>query len=117
MFTKTVELMEKHNLLYCYLVTEDNRVLEYFEERLGEKLLYIDAQRYGKCQKEDDWIWMRKVDRENHKYLSGLEYLMEMYLLTFCDVLCGGVTGGMIGLSLLDDWNYKEMFFWDLGRF
>lgn len=114
---KSEELMRKHDLSFCYLVTEDNRVLDYFKRHFGEKLLYIDAQRYGECQGEKDWIWKRQAGRENHKYLSGLEYLTGMYLLTYCDALCGGITGGTIGLSLLDDQNYEEMFFWDLGRY
>lgn len=114
---KAEDLMEKHHLNFCYLVTEDNRVLSGFREHFGERLLTIDALRYDSCQGEEDWIWKRKGERADHKYLSGLEYLTGMFLLTYCDALCGGVTGGTTGLSLLDDQNYKEMYFWDLGRY
>jgi len=111
---KAKEIINIYNLKAVYLVTEDERVLLKFRKEFGKRLLYIESRRYGAAKSSEDYIWKRN---QVNKYINGRDYLTGMMLLSFCDYLIGGVTGGTAGFMLLNEKEFRYKYFWNLGRY
>lgn len=113
---KAQEMMRRHGLQACYLVTEDERVADLFRNAFGERLLYdTKAWRTGAPRSSSDYMLnrMEGVDRKK----NGLDYLTNMMLLSYCDCMIGGLTGGTAGFMLLNQKKFKETYIWNLGKY
>lgn len=60
-----------------------------FENKYGEKLCYYKDVERGSTNKS---VAFCKNNREQHKYLLGLEVIRDMYTLSKCDSLIAGVS-------------------------
>lgn len=112
---KARQVLSERSYQYVYLVTEDDRVWHKFRDAFGDRLLYIDAARYGDAKDDGSFIWQRKNPRDDSKYTSGLDYLTGMSLLHECDGLVAGITGGTAGLRLLQQRPFGYEHYWNLG--
>lgn len=113
---KAKEWMEEYQLEACYLVTEDARVLEKFKSVFGDKLLYnASARRSGAASHDQDYIYTR--DQGDDRRKNGLDYLANMMLLSGCDYVMGGITGGTTGFLFLNQKQFTKSYWWDLGRY
>lgn len=56
-----------------------------------------------------------RTQRANGRYLSGLEYLIDIYLLASCDYYLGALTNGSRFALALNGGQYKEKCIIDLG--
>lgn len=72
-----------------FLATDDTRILKSFENKYGEKLCYYKDVERGSTNKS---VAFCKNNREQHKYLLGLEVIRDMYTLSKCDSLIAGVS-------------------------
>jgi hypothetical protein len=78
------EIIEKYNIDKIFLVTEEQRYLDLFIKNYGEKVFYTDSFRSYKINSYN------VNPRENHRYLLGLEVLVDAQLLSMCSgILCG----------------------------
>ena len=112
---KTKEVMADKQLDYIYLATEDQDIYELFQKEFGEKLLTNKQDRYAKRElAKDQYLYQIKHDRENDKFLLGLEYLSSMYLLSKCHSFIGGRTRGAIGVLLMTD-GFEYQYIWNLS--
>lgn len=111
------EKMKTWNVEYIFLRTEEEETLDYFKEKLGEKLLYTSMNRFKNYkQKEGVPIGMEKLNqRENDKYLTGLEYLTEIYILSKCDFLIASSTSGSVAAVILNGDKYEKKYIIDKG--
>ncbi len=83
------EILQNDKYEQIFLATDDLRILRQFMDRYGGKLLYYeDVIRTDVNQS----VVFSESERENHKYLLGLEVLRDMYTLTACEALVAGVS-------------------------
>lgn len=81
--------MNSSNVDTIFLVTEAESYIQSFARRYGQRLSYLDVIRQGAIN-----IFVDRP-RNNHRYLLGLENLIETRLLAEC----GGLVCGYSGLS------------------
>ena len=84
MIKYTDEIIEKYDIGKIFLVTEEQRYLDLFINNYGERVFYTNSFRSYKVNSYN----LRP--RENHRYLLGLEILIDAKLLSMCSgILCG----------------------------
>ena len=84
MLKYTDELIEKYNIDKIFLVTEEQKYLDLFIKYYGEKVFFTNSFRIYKVNSYN------LNPRENHRYLLGLEVLIDALLLSKCNgLLCG----------------------------
>ena len=84
MIRYTDEIIEKYNIEKIFFVSEEQRYLDLFMKRYREKVFYTDSLRtYGVNA-------YNLNPREKHRYLLGLDVLIDASLLAKCrGLLCG----------------------------
>ena len=112
---KAKELMQEHNCQYIYLATEDSKIFNLFRGQFGENLLSMDVERY-KDTGNKKFITQVESDRQNDRYLKGLEYLTTIELLARCNGLVAGRAGGSVAARVISD-SYEFSYFFDLGNY
>ena len=85
MFRKIDYHLSESDFDGVYLVTEDESYVESFLRRYGsERLKFLGIPREGKVK------IFKEYPRSNHRYLQGLESLIETHLLAECGgIICG----------------------------
>jgi len=112
---KAKEVMAAKQLDYVYLATEDQDIYELFQKEFGENLLTNKQDRFTKHEfKKNQYLYQIKHDKEESKYLRGLEYLSSMYLLSKCHSFIGGRTRGATGVLLMTE-GFDYQYIWNLG--
>ncbi len=89
MFRRIDERLNSSDVDKLFLVSEAESYVNSFVRRYGSRLSYLDFSRQGKVD-----IYVDRP-RNNHRYLLGLESLIETKLLSEC----GGLVSGYSGLS------------------
>ena len=80
---------ENYKFEQIFLATDDSKALELFKNTFGSKLVYyIDVTRSDK----NISVAFSNSDRDQHKYLLGLEVLRDMLTLARCDGLISGLS-------------------------
>ncbi|MDR2593215.1 MAG: hypothetical protein LBC87_00385 [Fibromonadaceae bacterium] len=114
---KTKETMQKYNLDFVYLATEDESIFENFSKEFGEKLIHNNQKRI-KLTEQDLTDGKLLVDfnfgRERDKYHLGLEYIASIYILSRCKYFIGGFTSGTISVMLMTQ-GFEYKYVYDLG--
>lgn len=108
------KLLETGEYKKIFLATEDIKILEMFKSEFGEKLIYVEQQRYGKVDKQ--LAMMEDFAKESSPREEGLKYLTAIYLMAKCDAIIGGRCG-MTVISYLASDGYKYEKLWNLGRY
>lgn len=113
LFLKADKYFEYYHCDKIFLATEDAVLLNKFERRYGDRLLFIDQQRVFNCKTElcDNQQFMSI----SHK-LRGMQYLSAIYLLSKCKGLIAGRTAGTVGAVLMAD-NYEFVHVITKGRY
>lgn len=86
------EIIEKRNIGQIFIATDDQRLLEEFVNRYGDKALYFkDVHR----EKSDEPVMhVNYLENEDGiKYRGGYECLRDVYALVACDSLVAGFSG------------------------
>jgi hypothetical protein len=89
MFRRIDERLNTSDVDKLFLVSEAESYVNSFARRYGSRLSFLDFSRQGKVD-----IFVDRP-RKNHRYLLGLENLIETKLLSEC----GGLVSGYSGLS------------------
>lgn len=85
MFRYTDEILEKYKIEKIFMVTEEKDYLDLFIKKYGEKVLYSNALRVPKIN-----AYNLLNPRPHHRYLLGMEALVDATLLAKCTgMLCG----------------------------
>lgn len=99
-----------------YLATEEHVNVERFEAEFPGRVLVNRRMYYDEKNFEERSINEIRFDRENDKYLCGLEYLSSILLLSKCGGLVGGLCGGTVAAVYLNDYQYRDLIYFDKGR-
>ncbi|MFI3177785.1 MAG: hypothetical protein R3Y67_09915 [Eubacteriales bacterium] len=112
------KLKEWDGYKYVYLATEDEEILDKFIEEFGtDKILYyVDCKRFP-SDTENRTLDEIDFDRENDKYLKGLEYLKTIYLLAKCDSAILPDIGGTLAAVRINGNKYEHTILIDNGRY
>lgn len=76
-----------------YLATEEKSVVELFEQEFPDRILVNQRTYFDEFSFQNQTINDVEMDREDDRYLRGLEYLSSIKILS----LCGGFVGGLCG--------------------
>ena len=118
--SKAREAITERKFEAVYLATEDKKIVREFQNAFGEKLILPDAQYvdydYSNTQIFENWLYNYHNDRDNDRYLSGLEYLVSILFLSRCDGLITSGNNGSVGAMLFTK-GYEYLYFFDLGTF
>ena len=112
---KAKEVMAAKHLDSIYLATEDQDIYELFRKEFGEKLHTNKQDRFTKQEMaKAQYLYQIQHDRENDKYLLGLEYLSSIYILSKCHSFISGRTRGATGVLLMTD-GFDYQYIWNLS--
>jgi hypothetical protein len=103
---------------YVFLSTIDKSVVDSFKNVFKDKLLLFERDRFGLhsvntktgVYSKDKNSSMQKVP-----YTVGLEYLVDMIMLSKCDSFIGPLSFGSILAMDLNNNHYRNRFIFDLG--
>lgn len=97
-------LLSNPQYKYIYVATEEKRLCDYIKRQfpqiivLENKRHYIDDMFYEQTL---DYVSEVKLDLENENYSRGIEYLSSLVILSKCNMIISGVSGGSCGAFLL----------------
>lgn len=112
------EIMKKRNCEYLFLSTEEQSTIDFFKEKLGDKLLFDVRQRYDNFKNSGKKVLTEmKFDRENDAFLQGKEYLNTVVLLSRCDCLFGSLIGSTLGAMCMNGGKYEAVEIFDAGTY
>lgn len=117
---KTNELVKIWNIDLIYVCTEDSKMLNSFKEGIGVEVVHTDCMRLNEYKTKSTDIMEQLVGRQTKKdpYLSGLEYLADIHLLSKCDYLLSGK--GLMGTNcgmLMNGGKFRDKYIIDLGEY
>ena len=95
---KVDAIYEKGNFNFIYLATEQEEYLEKFKNKYRDKLIFLERRRFTENNDSNKKIITRRFDRENDKYLTGLEYLTEVEGFRNVDYFVGSMNNMTIYL-------------------
>lgn len=99
---------------FIFLSTEDDSILSEFKKRYNEKLLFTSRERisnYNDAIPTPAYSFSRK----NDNYLKGLEYLIDVLLLSSCDFLVGAYHGATWGALYFSQGKFRGIQLIDKG--
>ena len=98
-----------------YLATEDASIYKKFKENFG--ILLIENEQYTFDNTIQKSISDIKINRNNHFYKMGKDYLFSLYFLSKCPYFLAGRNNGSLGVYFLSSLfrNQKYVYIWDLG--
>lgn len=111
-FDRVDAILKKHELDGIFLCTDEEEIVDIFQEYYGDKVLVTDAVR----QKKDRHVGVHMdknlgEDRTHHKYLLGKEVLKDMYLLSKCNVLLCGASNVAYAAIIYNNNQYDEIYY------
>lgn len=112
---KANTVIEKFNLNKVFIATEDIKIYEEIKSGLSIEAV-TNSKKWVDYQGDYLAVYTNKLGRSNDKYLSGLEYLTTIGILSRCNCLIGGRPGGATAAMLLSK-GYEYTYFWYLGDY
>ncbi|MDE5909746.1 MAG: hypothetical protein K2H52_13540 [Lachnospiraceae bacterium] len=111
---KADEFMRLYGCDYCYLATEDEKILQAFQNRFKGRLLTTQEIYYESDLKDtiNDANSRRSIDLHQ----KNMEYLTALIVLSKCRYFIGGRTSGTV-VSLLFSKGFEAEYIWDCGRY
>lgn len=108
------ELMAKWKCDSLFLTTEDEDALNTFKKIFGNKLLYIEKQRFPG---NTAFTYKVQFDRDHDLYFRGEEYLAEMYALSRCHCLLAPRAGYLLPTLCMNNQKYLHVYIYNLGLY
>ena len=107
------ELMKKYDLQLIYLATEDENIWNMFNEAFPGIIVSYQKKHFSTTSGEN----INDIANENSSpYIRNREYLTSIAILSKCNVLLAGATGGSIGALLMSD-HYEFYHIYQLGTY
>lgn len=113
---KVNELYESGKYKYIYLATEQQEYLERFKDEYRNNLLYFDRKRFVEDENSDKKVIKRRFERDNDRYLTGLDYLTETEGFKKVDFFISSMNNMTLYLMIKYPYLVKNKFIFDLGK-
>lgn len=122
---KVQEIMQKYHYEYVYLASDEKEIVEYMDDRFPGKVLinkrvyYDEATNVDYSNYNNDHIGVSGAvfNRENNKYLIGMEYISSMNLVAKCDSFVAGACGGTTAVLVINNLKFREKYIFNLGKY
>jgi hypothetical protein len=115
---KVIESYKEWNMEYVFLSTIDEYVIDSFRDAFNDKLLLPERSRI-KPQSIPEEEGLRTEHKnypiQQSPYTAGLEYLIDMIMLSKCDSYIGTLSMGSSFVVHLNNNQYRNRFIFDLG--
>lgn len=98
-----------------FLSTEDAEAADKFKTEFGALLSCTEQKRF--CNTGIAWIADINFERQNDRYLRGLEYLITIELLAECDSLLAGICAGSVCAQIINNGKYEHIKMVDKGEY
>ena len=108
---KVDEFLGEFNPDLIFASTEDSNYLDHLKKRYKDKLVYLEKERYSL-----DDIPMFEI-QQNKKYLNGLNYLTEIWLLSQSNHIIGSPNGGFNAAYIIKKSNFENQYIFNLGKY
>lgn len=102
---ETKEKMEEWKLDYVFFCCEMAEKVEKMKEAFGDKLISLPRKRYEKLPTSED----NPLYVPGQRYQTNLDYLTEMALLSRCDCLLAGMSGGVRTAIIWNAGQYRKI--------
>ena len=113
---KAKELLDKLNLEYLFVATEDENYCKYFKDLFGDKVFFTDQERYTTNPGEMLAGVYRRQGSKVNAFQRGADYILAIYLLSKCDsLLASGKCGGTTEAIKMNKGSFKETYIFELG--
>ena len=112
-FSMLQAIVKKNDIDGILLCTDDSEVVEKFKEYFGNKLFVTDSIRQINGKVEG--VHFDKAlgrGRDGHKYLLGKEVIIDMYLLSKCNVLVCGPSNVAFAAMIYNNNSYEDIIYW-----
>ena len=113
---KTKEMLAQWNCEYVFLASEEAAAAEGFKNEFDDKFLINEGERVKEYRGNAAYIDV-SFNRENDKFLKGLEYLTTVYLLSRCNCLIGSLVGATVSAHAMNMNRYENVYIYDLGEY
>lgn len=100
---------------YIFITTEEEKTLEKLKEVFKEKLLYVPRERFKEYNGGN--LREQRFERKNDKYLTGLEYTTEIYILSKCNSIIAAPASGITAAFIFNGNKYENKYIFDLGYY
>ncbi len=98
-----------------YLCTEEEAVVNLFNEEFGKKVFYYPSKRVECAVK--GYLSESSMYREQNLYRVGADYWITLNALSKCNALVAGDCSGTQVAILLNQSRYEEIYVFKLGRY
>ena len=114
---KVKELQGKLHFKKIYLATEDVKIYDKIKAAFGDMLIENNSFKYNTVNNK--LLYLNKVDRKDHFYNLGKEYIRSIYLLSQCKYFIGGRANGALAVWIMTNGfkSYDYVYMWDLGNY
>lgn len=102
------------NMDYVFFACESDNVIETIRQKLGNKLLVIQRQRY-KDRNVPQGDAYNPLYADGKRYQTNLDYVTEMALLSQCTALMASMSGGVRVAIIWNAMRYEKMELIDNG--
>lgn len=117
---KVRQFLEKSGYRNIYVTSEEYRIIKIFEEAFPGRILTNEKKYYDELFYENDSIThisQIAFDREDDRYIRGIEYFSSVYILSRCNAIIGGNCGATRSALYMNDLKYEEKYIFDLGLY
>lgn len=101
---------------YIYLATEEQAVSSALRRRYPGRIIE-NSRSYYDGDYSGQWLYSVLKKSDDMAYLSGLQYLSSIFLLSKCDYLTGGLCGGTQAALIMNGGRYKSVDLFDNGDY
>ncbi|WP_026520221.1 hypothetical protein [Butyrivibrio sp. FCS006] len=91
-----------------YLATEEYANVRLFKEIFKDKIIVNEDNTYFDVD-DDSKLSNTMFEKNGSEYQAGLEYLSSIMILAGCDGLVGGVNGGTIAATYINNGKYADL--------
>ena len=117
---KVLQYIKEYKADYVFLATEDENIKDKFVLKFGDILLFNEQKRTSLSEvREGEYLSEtrnRTIVSKEDKYVSGLQYLTAIYILSKCQYLVATQCGGTKGALIMSD-GYKSTYIFNKGLY
>lgn len=114
---KAIFVLKEYKLNKIFVATEDKGIFNELKERLFVYANIVTNEKKW-IEYKGDYLIKNNSEkiRKNDKFLSGLEYLTTIYILSRSNCLIGGRPGGATAAMIISE-GFEYTYFWDKGYY
>ncbi|MBQ3396814.1 MAG: hypothetical protein II884_04415 [Synergistaceae bacterium] len=92
------------------------KIAEKFKDAFGDKLITIDCEYIDYDYDKAGSLCQYTSERENDRYIRGLDYVVSMLFLSKCPGFITSYTSGAVGVMCLSE-GFDYLYIFNLGRY